>query len=82
VEAVKSSMGLNEEDVEDSKFILRNYGNMSSPTILFILSRILNKLRDMPFDKAVKIFACAFGPGISVEMVSLTAVKHQMPVNS
>ncbi len=75
VQAVKESLCLKENNVEDSLHILQQYGNMSSPTILFILKRILDKIKNEvePADK--KIFACAFGPGISIEMLRLTSVN-------
>eukprot|EP01136_Pigoraptor_vietnamica_P024484 Opistho-1_new@77598 len=45
VEAVKESLQLNDSNVADSMHVLKHYGNMSSPTILFILHRILDKIR-------------------------------------
>jgi len=74
VEAVKESLHLNDSNVEDSLHVLRNYGNMSSPTILFILHRMLNKIRYADDTSNKSIFACAFGPGLTVEMIQLTSV--------
>lgn len=74
VEAVKESLQLNESNVEDSLFVLQHYGNMSSPTILFILSRILNRIRNEEQSDNKNIFACAFGPGLTVEMIRLSSV--------
>jgi alpha-pyrone synthase len=48
--------------------ILKNYGNMSSVTLLFIIQRILQGLE---VDKAQTILGMAFGPGLSVESVLL-----------
>ena len=52
--------------------ILNDYGNMSSPTILFVLKRIrqesiLNK------DQRNNIFGAAFGPGLTMETFILSA---------
>jgi predicted naringenin-chalcone synthase len=51
---------------------LRRYGNMSSPTILFVLREMLDQLRtsDTPVDGV----AAAFGPGLVTEMAHLTYV--------
>ena len=67
-------MDLKESMVEDSMEVLKNYGNMSSPTILFILSRIFNKIRNKPFLESESIFSCAFGPGINIEMIRFSSV--------
>ena len=69
VEAVKESLELKEEDVQYSLEILKDYGNMSSPTILFILQKILFDIRLNPNQEPDNIFACAFGPGLSIEMI-------------
>ncbi len=74
VQAVKESLNLNENKVEDSIHILQEYGNMSSPTILFILNRILHKIKKEGNGESKKIFSCAFGPGLSIEMISLSSV--------
>lgn len=74
VEGVQESLRLDESQVEDSMHILKNYGNMSSPTILFILHRILLKIRSTENSEGKSIFACAFGPGLTVEMIQLSAV--------
>jgi len=74
VQAVKESLQLNESSVDDSISVLQQYGNMSSPTILFILKRILNKIKNAEHIEDKKIFTCAFGPGLSIEMISLSSV--------
>jgi predicted naringenin-chalcone synthase len=49
--------------------ILNNFGNMSSPTVLFVLKKILDDAEDTPLSK--NIFAAAFGPGLTVETMQL-----------
>jgi 3-oxoacyl-[acyl-carrier-protein] synthase III len=75
VEAVKQSLNLCTSDVEDSLSVLANYGNMSSPTILFVLKRILDKIRLDAVGENKEIFACAFGPGLTIEMIGLSAIN-------
>jgi alpha-pyrone synthase len=82
VEAVVKSLNLNENDAADSINILQEYGNMSSPTILFILSRIFNKIKNIEHGENKKIVACAFGPGLSVEMISFLSVNTNLTVEN
>jgi predicted naringenin-chalcone synthase len=55
------ALGLVADQLADSKAILAEYGNMSSPTILFVLDRL--QRRDAPRP----CVALAFGPGITIE---------------
>ncbi|WP_031530064.1 UbiA family prenyltransferase [Dyadobacter crusticola] len=52
--------------------VLRDYGNMSSPTVLFVLKSVLEKAR--PEHQGDRIFAAAFGPGLSIETMQLRYV--------
>jgi predicted naringenin-chalcone synthase len=49
----------------DSEAVLADYGNMSSPTVLFILDRLLKRGAERP------IVALAFGPGVAIEAALL-----------
>jgi predicted naringenin-chalcone synthase len=79
VQSVKESLNLSEENVEDSINILQQYGNMSSPTILFILEKIFNKIKTTEHTENKKIVACAFGPGLSIEMIRFSSVYVSHP---
>ncbi len=83
VEGVQESLNLNESNVADSMSIMQQYGNMSSPTILFILNSIFNKIKNAEQTESKKIFSCAFGPGLNIEMVSLSSVdtSHLKKIN-
>jgi predicted naringenin-chalcone synthase len=52
--------------------VLKNYGNMSSATVLFVLKQVIeaNKKRQ----KGDTIFSAAFGPGLSIETMRLKYV--------
>jgi predicted naringenin-chalcone synthase len=63
VEAVRDELDLAEEDVAPSFEVLGECGNMSSPTILFVLERCLARRR-APGSLGV---ALAFGPGLTLE---------------
>jgi alpha-pyrone synthase len=61
LDAVQKALNLDDDQLHASRTILRDYGNMSSPTIMFVLKAMLDKNR--PGDGC----ALAFGPGLSVE---------------
>jgi predicted naringenin-chalcone synthase len=65
VEKAQQVLGLDDCEIGDSIDILRNYGNMSSPTILFILKRIFER-RARGEDLRTGV-ALAFGPGLTIE---------------
>lgn len=62
--AIQKQLQLSDDDMLFSKSILSRYGNMSSPTVLFVLKEILDNLED---DKPANIFGTAFGPGLTME---------------
>ena len=69
LEAVRSSVGLQNGQLDKCYEVLRQYGNMSSPTILFVLEKIMN---EVSYSNTDKIFGAAFGPGISMETFILS----------
>ncbi len=62
---VKKELGLTDDDMANSYRVLREYGNMSSPTILFIINLIMDQ---MPAT-GEQVLAVGFGPGISVDTI-------------
>lgn len=52
--------------------VLKNYGNMSSATILFILQQLLNTIQKTDHDKT--ILSMAFAPGLIVESALLKVI--------
>jgi predicted naringenin-chalcone synthase len=64
LEAVHKSMQFTNGDLDNSYEILKEYGNMSSPTILFVLQRIMDQL---DYRQSNMIFGAAFGPGLTAE---------------
>lgn len=67
LEAIENSVSLQPEDLRYSYRVLNDYGNMSSPTILFVLQKIFDELLHDPGSKKANIFAAAFGPGLTME---------------
>lgn len=67
LEAIQKSTGLTEDHLLHSYDILKNYGNMSSPSVLFVLEKILQDIKLNFQDKTATVFAAAFGPGLTME---------------
>ncbi len=67
LEAISQSLQLEDDDLRYSYEVLNDYGNMSSPTILFVLKKILDELNQKPESRDQKIFGAAFGPGLTME---------------
>ncbi|MEO5893933.1 MAG: type III polyketide synthase [Ferruginibacter sp.] len=67
LEAIQKSAGLTNVQLQYSYDILNDYGNMSSPTILFVLEKIMRELQNNPPEKEAIIFSAAFGPGLTME---------------
>jgi predicted naringenin-chalcone synthase len=64
LDKVEAKLGLSESQLEPSRRILCDYGNMSSATVLFVLKEILEQ--DAPGSED-RVCAMAFGPGLTVE---------------
>lgn len=60
VDAVERGLGLSSEKVAVSRAVLRDYGNMSSATVLFVLERLME-------EQPASGVALAFGPGLAME---------------
>ena len=63
LDAVETALALPAAALETSRSVLRNFGNMSSATVLFVLERILAERAD----DGGRGCALAFGPGLAAE---------------
>jgi predicted naringenin-chalcone synthase len=75
LDAVEASLGLHEEALAVSRDVLRCCGNMSSPTILFILRQLAETRqgRNGTRDREPTVLL-AFGPGLTIEAALLTGL--------
>ena len=76
VEKAQDVLALPDVAVHDSLEVLRQYGNMSSPTILFVLQRFLDRHRAAQAEGKAGLrsgVAMAFGPGLTIEGCLLRA---------
>ncbi len=69
VDSIGKTLQLPANALQHSYHIMKEYGNMSSPTILFVLKAILQQTRGG--DKQT-IFGAAFGPGLTMETFVLS----------
>ena len=68
VQASGASLGLTQDQINPSLEVLANHGNMSSPTILFILDQLAHSNPN-----AKQVVLLAFGPGLCIEACLLSA---------
>jgi predicted naringenin-chalcone synthase len=66
LEAISQSTGIQKEYLKHSYEVLNEFGNMSSPTILFVLQKILDEL-NATGTKDQRVLGAAFGPGLTME---------------
>ncbi|HKK94629.1 MAG TPA: type III polyketide synthase [Longimicrobiales bacterium] len=65
IDAVEDALELDDDALAISRETLREHGNMSSPTVLFIVERMMREKAPRP------CVALAFGPGLVVEAALL-----------
>ena len=77
LEVIEGQLGLNQTDNRYAYQVLKEFGNMSSATVLFVLKAIWNDLENAASDKnsdgSFNILSCAFGPGLTLESMILEA---------
>ena len=71
LDVVKNNLSLTADEMQFSYRVLNNYGNMSSPTVLFILQQIMNQ----ELNPDENILAIGFGPGIKIDVALLHYVE-------
>jgi alpha-pyrone synthase len=72
LEACESALGISKHDNRYAYEVMRQYGNMSSCTVLFVIKAILNESKTEDHHK--KILSLGFGPGLTLESMILRLV--------
>ena len=72
IQATGNALGLPSQSLEGSQSVLASHGNMSSPTVLFILEKLSKQKPDANF-----CVLLAFGPGLCIEAVLLKSTTCQ-----
>jgi alkylresorcinol/alkylpyrone synthase len=68
IDNVQKHFGMTDAQLRFSRTVLRNYGNMSSPTVMFVLDEVVRSGDPQPGDWGVMI---ALGPGMAAEVALL-----------
>jgi alkylresorcinol/alkylpyrone synthase len=66
VAALEESLGLGEGALDHERAVLRDYGNMSAPTGVFVLQRLLR------FGMPERTMLLALGPGFHGKRIALS----------
>ena len=75
LEAIEQELGLSKAQNHFAYKVLKNFGNMSSPTVLFVLNEVLQSL-DAVSDDGKRVLSFAFGPGLTLESMILKIENH------
>jgi len=68
IDEVQKHIGLADEQLRFTRSVLRNYGNMSSPTVMFVLDEVVRTGDPQAGDWGVMV---ALGPGMAAEAALL-----------
>ncbi len=68
IDNVQAALKLSDEQLRFSKTVMRNYGNMSSATVMFVLDEVVRAGDPRPGDWGVMM---ALGPGMAAEVALL-----------
>lgn len=73
IDILQNRFELTDEQMSHSLGVLRDYGNVSSATILFVLNAMRKQLQETG-SEPVSGIALAFGPGLTAEMLKIAYV--------
>lgn len=65
VEAIEGTLALDSGSLDAERHVLRDYGNMSAPTVLFVLKEVIES------GATGQMVACALGPGFTASFIPL-----------
>ncbi|RUT35729.1 type III polyketide synthase [Paenibacillus zeisoli] len=80
VDSVQEVMNLTEEHTKFSRDVLRNVGNLSSVTIMFVLNAMRQEMKSEGREEADGV-AMAFGPGLTAELMRFTYIPAYAAAN-
>jgi predicted naringenin-chalcone synthase len=70
LEGIEQELGIAPEKNEAAYHVLKHFGNMSSPTVLFVLKHLMSRLNAE--DDGEQVLSFAFGPGLTLESMLLS----------
>jgi 3,5-dihydroxyphenylacetyl-CoA synthase len=68
IDNIQRHLSLTDEQLRPSRAVMRNFGNMSSPTVMFVLDDVIRSSDPQPGDWGVML---ALGPGLAAEAALL-----------
>jgi 3,5-dihydroxyphenylacetyl-CoA synthase len=68
INSVQQYLSLSDAQIRFSRTVLRNFGNMSSPTVMFVLDEVVRNGDPRPGDLGIMV---ALGPGMAAEVALL-----------
>lgn len=72
LDRVQARLALTDDQLAPARTTLRDYGNMSSATVLFVMKEILER----GAGPGERVAAMAFGPGLTVETGLFTVARN------
>jgi len=69
LEVIEQELMISKEKNSSAYTVLKNFGNMSSPTVLFVLQDVIKRIDSN--DNGQHILSLAFGPGLTLESMVL-----------
>lgn len=69
LQVIEEELKIDKERNEAAYYVLKNFGNMSSPTVLFVLKEVVKNLNGS--NDGERILSFAFGPGLTLESMVL-----------
>ncbi|MDB5234741.1 MAG: type polyketide synthase [Hymenobacter sp.] len=82
LETIETELGLTRDDNRHAYRVLRDHGNMSSATVLFVLRDVL--AHATPADHGAPVLSFAFGPGLTMEamLLQLAMSNEQVTISA
>lgn len=74
LEVIEGELELSKDRNEAAYYVLKNYGNMSSATVLFVLKRVVGSLNGA--SEGERVLGLAFGPGLTLESMVLKIERN------
>ena len=74
LEAMETELSISKEQNQFAYQVLKKFGNMSSPTVLFVLHELASTFQST--DDGKKVLSFAFGPGLTMESMVLEVEIH------
>ncbi|MEM6829124.1 MAG: type III polyketide synthase [Bacteroidota bacterium] len=74
LEVIEEKLGISKEENKPARDALKAHGNMSSPTVLFVIKSIMDNLTEE--DEGKHLLSFAFGPGLTLESAVLKVTHH------